>query len=1248
MRVTTSRFVWLLSMLPCALLAQPDRIRVPIDARPRVVLPGGAHPEAQPQFDRGRVDPARRISGITVMLKPTPEQQIALERLLEEQQDPASPNFHKWLEPEEYADRFGISPEDMAAIVSWLGSQGLRVDYVARGRNWLLSSGTAAEVEAAFRTELHVFDVDGETHYSNVTEPSIPAALEPVVLGLSGLDDFHPRPAGRAIRPYYNDPSGNHSLAPADIARIYNIPSNLDGTGQKIAVVGETAVDLNDVRTFRSQFGLPAKEVQLVLGPTDPGTNDDALGEANLDLDWVSAVAPNVTIYYVYSTKAWTAVAYAVDQKTAPTISMSFGYCEQKISASPAVSAQNIRNIAQTANSYGITWIAATGDSGAAACDKAWDSANPKASNGLAVQLPTSVPEVTGVGGTEFTDQSSTYWNSTNGPTGGSARGYIPETGWNDSVLRGAPTGSTGGASVFFSKPSWQTGANVPPDNQRDVPDVALTASLNVDGYRVRLNGSWGIYGGTSAAAPVFAGIVALLNQSLGTSGLGNINPTLYKMAQTAPGAFHDITTGSNIVPCVTGSPNCTNGTFGFRAGPGYDQVTGLGSVDASYLISHWNASAAVATTTRVTASATSISSGATTVLTATVTAASGSIAPAGSVSFATSMASLGTAALIAGAGGVSTAHLTVYGSQLPASTTTAITASYGGGAGFNGSSGSISIAVTVPTATSAIVPAVLPDPVYQQADSYWYFTVRLTEIAGVPTSLTSFTIGGYDYSDQIQSWFGSASIPARGTLSADLYSWDLTVPATQVFAFGGSDAGGAKWTQQISIPFFGQQIAASMALTSAPGTVVQYSNGYSQCPQGFRQWFQRLNLQEQNGYEVVLTKFVAGGFDLTDSIASWFGSWRLAPLGALYAGICWPDGTLPTTMSYEIDGTDTAGNAIVATASVPFRAPVSGGGGALSVSPTSASMSVSGAAGNQPATSSINVTVPTGQQWSVSVFPANQQTQWLVVYPLSGTGPAKINLVASSPGFGNGAYTATLVVQSVDTVPQAINVPVQFTIGGSSAISIGGVAHGASFQHVYAPGMVLSVFGTNLAPSVRLASLPLPLIMAGVSATVNGIAAPLYYVSPLQLNIQVPYETAAGTALLAVSNNGLVATYSFEVSASAPGIYLQPGNAITPNASGRRGQIYTLFITGAGEVSPPIATGAAPSAKQVPVPLLPVSMSIGGVTAQTQYVGIPGWSVGTLQINFTVPPSAPLGVQPVVVTVGSAASAAANFTVSQ
>jgi uncharacterized protein (TIGR03437 family) len=280
-------------------------------------------------------------------------------------------------------------------------------------------------------------------------------------------------------------------------------------------------------------------------------------------------------------------------------------------------------------------------------------------------------------------------------------------------------------------------------------------------------------------------------------------------------------------------------------------------------------------------------------------------------------------------------------------------------------------------------------------------------------------------------------------------------------------------------------------------------------------------------------------------------------------------------------------------------------------------------------------------------VFPASQKSGWLRVLPLSGTGPTTVNLVAAAPGLANGAYTTTLVFQSPNTTPQFVNVPVTFTIGASSAVSIGGVANGASFLHVYAPGMVLSVFGTNLANSTQTAyDLPLPLTMAGVSATVNGVAAPLYYVSPSQLNIQIPYETAAGTALLAVSNNGLVATSSFTVSASAPGIYLQSGNAITPDAGGRRGQIYTLFLTGAGEVSPPVSTGAGPAGSQVPVPLLPVSITVGGVAAQTDYVGIPGWSVGTLQINFTVPPSAPVGLQPVVVTVGSAASAAANFTV--
>jgi uncharacterized protein (TIGR03437 family) len=308
-----------------------------------------------------------------------------------------------------------------------------------------------------------------------------------------------------------------------------------------------------------------------------------------------------------------------------------------------------------------------------------------------------------------------------------------------------------------------------------------------------------------------------------------------------------------------------------------------------------------------------------------------------------------------------------------------------------------------------------------------------------------------------------------------------------------------------------------------------------------------------------------------------------------------------------------------------------------------------------QSAAASVNVSVPSGQPWTVSVFPANQKTGWLTVSPLSGTGPATVNLVAAAAGLANGAYTATLIFQSASTTPQFVNVPVTFTIGASSAISIGAVAHGASYQHVYAPGMLVSVFGTNLAPpgTSQLAStLPLPLTMAGVSATVNGVAAPLLYVGPIQLNLQIPYETATGTALLAVSNNGLVATYSFPVSASAPGLFTQNQQGtgpVTATSSGGRGQEFALYVTGAGEVSPPIATGAVPTGTQVPAPLLPVSVTVGGVAAHLDYVGLPSWSVGTLQINFTVPPNAPLGSQPLVVTVGSASSpGAATFTVSQ
>jgi uncharacterized protein (TIGR03437 family) len=1337
--------VCLLFLLPCALLAQPDRVTAPIDAGRTVLLKGNVHPMAQPQFDQGPVEPTFRLSYITLMLKKTDAQQAALEQLLEEQQNPASPNYHVWLTPEQYADRFGLSQNDLDKLSVWLQSGGFTVEYVARGRDWLAFSGTAGQVRAALHSEIHRYQVNGEMHFAAAAEPSVPASLEPVVVGLMGLDDFYPR-APRRAKPANTSSTGAHTLVPDDIAAIYNInplyAASINGALQKVVVVGQSDISSTDIAYFRNQFNLPALNLSTKLyGGNDPGAASSMV-EADLDLEWVGAVARNAAIIYVYGISANGAAIYAIDNDLAPVINESLGNCE----AQETLVAASDRLEAQKAIAEGITWVVASGDAGAADCDQ-----GTVALGGLAVNFPASIPEVTAVGGTEFNDGSGgTYWSTTNGSNSGSAYGYIPEMAWNETSLGHGLAATGGGASILYSKPAWQTGST-PSDGARDVPDVSFSASGYHDPYLIYSGGSWYTIGGTSVATPVFAGIVALLNQYLVAKGIqsqpgaGNINLSLYHLAQIAPSAFHDITLGNNIVPCSPGSLNCSTGQFGYNAGPGYDLATGLGSVDAYNLVTQWP-SPAIATTTTVTANPTTLAAGGSTTLTATVTAASGSATPTGSVAFTLGSKSLGSANL-AGSGGTATATLTVGASQLTpgndtitasyggstgfssssgsvtvvvppplvATTTTVtanptsitaggstqltatvsaagsitptgsvsftlgskslgvinlsgsgntatapltvnasqlnagsntITASYGGSTGFSTSSGSVTVTVSV-SGPSNVVASVWPNPVFQQApdaDGYNFsYTVRLSEIAGTAATLTVFTIAGSDYSSDIQSWFGTASIPPNGTISASVRSKLITLPVNRVYTFSGTDASGASWSRQITVPFLGQTSSASMVLASLPATVVpDTTHGCSsQYP-----YYQQLNLQEQNGYEVQLSRFTDGGNDDSSTIGSWFGSWRLAPFGSLQAGICWGITNPPETLAYEVDGTDTAGNKIVATLSVPFQNPTSSAG-ALTVSKSSVAMS---ATSSQSAATTVNVTVASGQPWTVSVFPAGEQSGWLVVSPLSGTGSATVTLVAAAPGMPNGAYTTTLVFQSANTTPQFVNVPVTFTIGASTTISIGGVANGASFAHVYAPGMVLSVFGTNLTNSTQTAyTLPLPLTLAGVSATVNGIAAPLYgvYAPQQQLNIQIPYETATGTALLAVNNNGLVATYSFPVTASAPGIYLlSDGSALTPNASGKRGQEYVLFVTGAGEVSPPVATGAAPAGTQVPVPLLNVSMTIGGVAATLDYVGIPGWSVGTLQINFTVPSNAPVGLQPVVVTVGSAVSAAANFTV--
>ncbi len=584
-----------------------DRIVEAIDDENASPLQNNISPKARPEFDHGRVQDSLQLDRITIVFKPTRAQQDGLSALLLRQQDPGSVDYHKWLTPEQYAEQFGLSQNDFKKIAAWLERHGLRIVDAARGRTWIAFRGTAAQVASTLHTEIRRYVVNGESHYANATAPSLPASFAGLVLGIRSLDDFRLKPRAqviRTLRPNLTSSiSGSHLLAPADFSTIYDVQalynSGIDGTGQKLAIVGQTDILLSDIDTFRSVSKLPRNEPQVILvpGSADPGVVSGDIGEADLDLEWAGAVARMATLIYVNSKSVFDSLQYAVDQNLAAVVSTSYGDCEQNFSNSEI---NVLTAIAQQANAQGQTIVAATGDSGAADCDFS-SSTNPTvaATHGLAVDIPASLPFVTGAGGNEFNEGSGSFWSSTNDSSNGSALSYIPETSWNDTATTGSLSAGGGGASILFPKPTWQTGPGVPNDGARDVPDVSFNASPVHDGYLIcsqgscvsgyrALDNSLTVVGGTSAAAPVFAGIVTLINQKMGAAQ-GNVNPGLYSLAATGPDAFHDNLTGDNRVPCAPGSKDCATGSsFGYSAGVGYDRATGLGSVDAFNLVNDW------------------------------------------------------------------------------------------------------------------------------------------------------------------------------------------------------------------------------------------------------------------------------------------------------------------------------------------------------------------------------------------------------------------------------------------------------------------------------------------------------------------------------------------------------------------------------------------------------------------------------------------------------------------------------------
>ena len=596
--------------------AQPARIAGAIDSNQRVQLPGTAPFPERSELDRGLADPSLRLSYVTIYTKLTAQQQRELNQLLGAQQDRFSPSYRQWLTPEQYADRFGLNPADFKKLETWLQSEGFTIRYKARGRNWIAFNGTAGQIARSFHTEIHRYEVGGVAHFANATRPFIPAALDGILGGIRGLNDFHPKPL--VLGPRYSNGSGNY-LAPGDIATIYDLNplynAGIDGTGQTLAISGQSDVYQSDIAAFRTAFGLSTQAQQtwpncsgaslcMLLTGDDPGVTGD-LAEGELDLEWSGAVARNATIVYAYSDDAMASAFYAIDNAVGSVLSNSYGICEAEYLQLDDGSLEYARTEAQQANSQGMTWLTASGDAGPAACDWNGDATGRRATQGLAVNVPASIPEVTAVGGTEFAENGGSYWNPAAGSNGGTAESYIPEMAWNDTSfgtgLSRTLLASGGGVSTYYPVPEWQSGSGFPNDGGRDVPDLALSASSYHDAYVLCYNNIScfdrsgdpnTLTGGTSASTPIFAGVVTLLNQYLISgglqtkAGLGNINPTLYVLAETS--GFHDIVSGSNIVPCQTGTPDCSSGSFGYDAGPGYDEVTGLGSIDAYNLFDVW------------------------------------------------------------------------------------------------------------------------------------------------------------------------------------------------------------------------------------------------------------------------------------------------------------------------------------------------------------------------------------------------------------------------------------------------------------------------------------------------------------------------------------------------------------------------------------------------------------------------------------------------------------------------------------
>ncbi|PSH03830.1 MAG: hypothetical protein CXZ00_09595 [Acidobacteria bacterium] len=767
-----------------------NRISQGSSAKSFVQLSGTVHPLTSKATDLGPVNPNLQLNSLTLNIVPSATQKKEIAALQLELQNPKSPHYHKWLTQAEYGALFGLTEADLNQLTSWLKSQGFAVKAVSTSRNAISFSGAVGQVESVFRTQLRHYKLNGEDHFANATALSIPAQFAGVVLNVRGVDNFRPKPSRKriAVSPdytYYNGSSYYHFLSPADWATIYNVnaiySAGFDGTGIHVGVVGQTYAPQSDIDNFRSAAGLPATKLTYYCISAADCTDEAGIksgdwAEADLDIEWAGGIARNATVDYIYASGAdqnlgvFDALQYAIqsyrtgDGSVLPVISMSYVTCETQF---PVSYFSWVDALVQQASLQGQTLLVSSGDSGAAGCDDHSSSSHLTATGGLSVEVPADSPNFTAVGGTTLSGDSyspALYWTQQSGLVN-SAKQYIPETAWNETNSSGIAA-SGGGQSAIpsghtqpaFPQPTWQNGL-IAGTTGRLVPDIAFAGAAAHDGYlnctsdfnstaygAMCTNGffssggtSGSVFyslGGTSAAAPSFAGMLGLLVQRYGP--LGNINPVLYSSAAnstTYATVFHDITAGNSNITCLAGTTGCVNGVIGYSAGTGYDMVTGLGSINGNGL---YNAIAAyyphATTTTAVTVLPNPATIGGTVTVKATVSSQiSGTVT--GTVTFSTASATLGSATVTGGVATLNNVPITSANGLGPGSDR--ITAAYSGDSNYLASTGAVALTV------SRLSPIVTVTGGPTAAGSTVSLVATVSAVAGgTPTGSVTFTTG--------------------------------------------------------------------------------------------------------------------------------------------------------------------------------------------------------------------------------------------------------------------------------------------------------------------------------------------------------------------------------------------------------------------------------------------------------------------------------------------------------------------------